>query len=74
MPPWLQPILGGIGAILSALAKLAAPVMAYLAGKRKAQNKALEDAKDIRDEQVEIGARRPRDRSDILDRMFDKDF
>jgi hypothetical protein len=71
-------IVGAVGKFFadigSAVFKWAAAIFAYRLGKRAAQQDAAEDALEVKDEQLKHAARRPRDRSDVIDRMRDDDL
>jgi len=72
---WMA-IFGGVAKIGSAIASLfnaaikwAAVGLAYMAGKKKAENKALKEAAEVKDEQLEIMSKPTRHRRTLLDRM-----
>ena len=69
-------ILGAIGSFFGSLLKAAwnyaALGIAYLSGRRAAKSKQDEKNAEIKDKQSKIGAREPKDRREVLDRMKKK--
>ena len=71
-------IIGSIGKFFADVAgaalKWAGVFLAFRVGKRKAQQEAAAKNLEVKDEQLKHAARRPRDRSDIIERMRDNEL
>lgn len=72
---WMT-VMAGVGKFLSAISSLLGAVLKYMAivfayrlGIRRQQQKDVEHAAKVKDEQLEIAARPVEHRSDIIERM-----
>ena len=65
---------GFIADLASAALKWMGVIFAYKLGKKNERAKQTEKTSEIQQEQLDVASRRPRDRSDIIDRMRDNDL
>jgi hypothetical protein len=71
---WHRLAINGHWFAWSALARLAGLLMAWLAGRRRARNAALERSNEVKDAQLDAANDRPRGRGDLARRLRDAGF